>query len=50
MEGKSWEYFFYIDVTGNVNDPLVKDLLEEVRAKCTYCKLLGNYRAFAPRE
>lgn len=50
MEGKSWEYFFYIDVTGNVNDPLVKDLLEEVRNKCTYCKLLGNYRAFAPRE
>lgn len=48
--GKSWEYFFYIDVTGNVNDPLVKDLLEEVREKCTYCKLLGNYRAFATRE
>lgn len=50
IEGKSWEYFFYIDVTGNVNDPLVNDLLDEVREKCTYCKLLGNYRAFAPRE
>lgn len=50
MEGKSWEYFFYIDVTGNLSDPLVADVMEEVKAKCTYCKILGNYRAYERKE
>lgn len=50
MEGKSWEYFFYIDVTGNLADPLVVDLMEEIAGKCTYCKILGNYRAFARKD
>ncbi len=49
MEGKSWEYFFYIDVTGNLSDPLVVDLMEEIAGKCTYCKILGNYKAFERR-
>lgn len=48
--GKSWEYFFYIDVTGNINDSLVKDLLEDMHSKCSYCKILGNYRAFVSRK
>lgn len=46
MVGKSWEYFFYIDVTGNLGDPLVADVLDEVKAKSTYVKILGNYRAY----
>lgn len=50
MEGKSWEYFFYIDVTGNLSDPLVADLMEEISEKCTYCKVLGNYCAYRRKE
>ncbi len=50
MEGKSWEYFFYIDVTGNLADPLVVDLMEEIAGKCTYCKILGNYKAYERRK
>lgn len=46
IEGKSWEYFFYIDVTGNMNNPLVKDVMEELKSQCAYFKVLGNYRAF----
>lgn len=46
MVGKSWEYFFYIDVMGNLSDPLVIDVLDEVRAKSTYVKILGNYCAY----
>lgn len=45
MDGRSWEYFFYIDVTGNLQDNAVKDALEEVQKNCTYCKILGNYQA-----
>lgn len=50
MEGKSWEYFFFIDVTGNLSDPLVADVMEEIKAKSTYCKILGNYRAYERKE
>ena len=50
MVGKSWEYFFYIDVTGNLSDPLVADVMEEVKAKSTYVKVLGNYRAYEKKE
>ena len=50
MVGKSWEYFFYIDVTGNLSDPLVADVMEEVRSKSTYVKILGNYRAYEKKE
>lgn len=48
--GKTWEYFFYIDVTGNLADPLVVDVMDEIKAKSTYCKILGNYRAFERKE
>ncbi len=50
MVGRSWEYFFYIDVTGNLSDPLVADVMEEVKAKSTYLKVLGNYRAYEKKE
>ncbi len=50
MEGKSWEYFFYIDVTGNLSDPLVSDVIEEIKEKSTYLKVLGNYRAYEKKE
>jgi chorismate mutase/prephenate dehydratase len=50
MDGKSWEYFFYVDVTGNLQDNAVKDALEEVRKNCTYLKILGNYRADCRKE
>ncbi len=50
MDGKSWEYYFYIDVTGNLADPLVADVIEEVRSKSNYIKILGNYRAFERKE
>ncbi len=48
--GKTWEYFFYIDVTGNLADPLVQDVLDEIKAKTTYCKILGNYRAYERKD
>ena len=50
MVGKSWEYFFFIDVTGNLSDPLVADVIDEVRSKSTYVKILGNYRAYEKKE
>lgn len=48
--GRTWEYFFYIDVTGNLADPLVADVIDEIKEKSTYCKVLGNYCAYERKE
>lgn len=45
MDGKPWEYYFYIDITGNLEDNAVKDALEDVQKNSVYCKILGNYPA-----
>lgn len=43
MDGKSWEYFFHIDLTGNLGDPKVKEGLQEAARNSTFCVVLGNY-------
>ena len=43
MEGRSWEYFFNIDLTGNLEDPKVRQGLQDVAEYSAYCKILGNY-------
>ena len=45
MEGRSWEYFFHIDLTGNLADPNVRQGLQDVAEYSAYCKILGNYVA-----
>jgi len=45
IEGKSWEYFFHIDLTGNLGDPSVQEALTKLEGQCSYCKVLGNYVA-----
>lgn len=41
---KSWEYFFYIDFEGNLNDEAVKKSIQSIKNNSTYFKLLGNYK------
>ena len=50
MEGKSWEYFFHVDLMGNLDDPDVIEGFEAVQNNCTYFKILGNYRADDRKE
>lgn len=38
-----WEYYFYIDLQGHVQDPHVAKALAELRTLCAYFKLLGSY-------
>ena len=45
IEGKSWEYFFHVDLTGNLSDPGVQKSLQELSRYSTYCTVLGNYVA-----
>lgn len=40
---KAWEYVFFIDMLGHVEDPNLKEGLEEVAAFCKEVKILGSY-------
>jgi len=45
LEGKAWEYFFYIDFSGNVKDKCIMGILAEIEKECSYFRFLGNYRS-----
>ena len=39
-----WEYNFYVDFEGHVDDKVVKQVMRIVRAKTSYLKVLGSYK------
>lgn len=39
-----WEYYFYIDFEGNVEDNCVAKTIEQMKIDCHHFKLLGNYK------
>lgn len=40
---KPWQYYFYLDIEGNLNDPIVQKALEQVKNNSSYFKVFGNY-------
>ncbi len=38
-----WEYIFYVDFEGHVEDALVQAALERLREECLFLKVLGSY-------
>ena len=43
IKGQIWEYSFFVDLEGSVDDPNVAEALRMVRRHCIDWKLLGNY-------
>lgn len=43
LPNQQWEYRFYIDISGNLHDPAVKNALQGVRTEVADFKILGNY-------
>lgn len=41
--GTPWEYLFYIDFDGNINEPGVKDALAKLKEFTGFMKVLGSY-------
>jgi chorismate mutase/prephenate dehydratase len=39
----TWEYYFYVDVEGHVQDPPVARALEELKDNAAFFKVLGSY-------
>ncbi len=44
---KAWEYIFFVDIEGHVEEDRVKKALEEVKGRCLFMKVLGSYPAHA---
>ena len=43
IEGRNWEYRFFLDFEGNLNDSAVKNALRGIREEALNMKILGNY-------
>lgn len=44
VEGRSFEYHFFVDFEGNMADPAVKNALQGLRSEARSLKVLGNYK------
>lgn len=42
---KAWEYIFFVDLEGHIDDEKIKITLEEVKKECLSFKVLGSYPA-----
>jgi chorismate mutase/prephenate dehydratase len=40
---KAWEYIFFVDLVGHIENSKVKKALDEVKKECLYLKVLGSY-------
>ena len=43
IKEKNWEYRFFIDFEGNLNDTAVMGALRGIMEEVSYFKILGNY-------
>lgn len=43
IKGRPFEYFFHIDVMGNIRNPATAIVLHNLEEHCNYFKILGNY-------
>ena len=42
---KAWEYIFFVDIEGHIDEDRVKKAAEEVKSRCLFMKILGSYPA-----
>jgi chorismate mutase/prephenate dehydratase len=40
---KAWEYLFFVDVEGHIEEDRVRKALEELKVRCLFQKILGSY-------
>ena len=43
MKQKAWEYIFFLDLIGHIDDPEISDAIAELRSHCHFLKILGSY-------
>jgi len=40
---KAWDYYFFVDLEGHLDEPRVKKALADLENKCRFIKVLGSY-------
>jgi len=40
---RAWEYIFFVDMEGHIEDKKVKKAIEDMAEQCLYLKILGSY-------
>jgi chorismate mutase/prephenate dehydratase len=40
---KAWEYIFFVDMEGHIEDKIVKKAIDSLTENCLYLKILGSY-------
>jgi len=43
VKHQSWNYFFFVDLDGHMDDPHIKDTIRQMEKQCMYLKWLGSY-------
>ena len=43
IHGKPWEYMFYVDLEADAESELFKPVLDVLKARTDYLKILGSY-------
>lgn len=43
VKGRPWEYFFFIDFQGHIEDPEICQTIKEMETQVIFMKLLGSY-------
>ncbi|MGQ9811886.1 MAG: prephenate dehydratase [Dissulfurimicrobium sp.] len=43
VKNEPWRYLFYVDITGHIDDPDVKEGIDAIKKECTFLKWLGSY-------
>ena len=50
IEGKPWEYHFFLDVEGHQGEPHVREALDAAAAMAISARVLGSFPRAAGRE
>ena len=45
LHESNWEYCFYVDLAGNIEENTLRILMESLSKDCENCRLLGSYKA-----
>ncbi|MCM1245749.1 MAG: prephenate dehydratase [Roseburia sp.] len=45
IKGRNWEYRFFIDIEGNLDEPAVQNALRGIREEAKSMRILGNFKA-----
>ncbi|MBQ6441730.1 MAG: chorismate mutase [Lachnospiraceae bacterium] len=50
IQGRNWEYRFFLDIDGNFNESAVQNALRGLAAETNQCKVWGNYRVSVEKK